>query len=452
MMAAASVFFAGAMTSCVSSDDPTTVVTPTQDQLYQSAFINAFGNIAANQTWGFGEDNAETIVFDENRKIVDASASARSLVGTRGVNANGNEWGLYVNVPQPLTEEQKDVVTKWFKEHQNPQGVAVNWSDFFVQQVYTGEWSGNMNFLYCGSDTDHTFNFNAGDAGVYRNVCYGLQEGATDQNQRVYGSDKIEFMVDSSTEYFGFHNSFDSNFYADNYVIIPGDEIDPIVAGMYFVGFDFEANGQAENQQVARDFYFDNWIVKITPGDYKVGQRVFVEDLIAKTISEDLGNIDGSDWDFNDAVFDVFFEKSYWPVEKITAVITLRAAGGTLPLYIAGKEIHQAFGVSTNTIVNTVADDQSIALDHTTAPIVVFRADVTVEDANALAARVVNEDGRSIQLKSETGKATQKFAIPVTAKWLKETTLFTEGYPDFRQWVNDGQTEWWNNGVAAKLY
>ena len=78
-----------------------------------------------------------------------------------------------------------------------------------------------MNYLYCGSDTDHTNNFNAGDAGVYDPVCYGLNN-PDDINDRIYGKDKIEFMVGSSTEYFGFHNSFDSNFYKDNYVIIPG--------------------------------------------------------------------------------------------------------------------------------------------------------------------------------------------------------------------------------------
>ena len=206
-------FAALAFAACSNNDD--SVYDPNrsaQGDKYASAFMKEFGvdKIASNVNWGF--DTPQKANFDNEVKFTGF---------TRGVNANGNEWGLYVEVPQPLTEDQKTVVTNWFKANKNPQGVAVNWSDFFVQQVYKGEWGGNMNYLYCGSETDHTNNFNAGDGGVYGNVCYGLNPGATDQNDRNYGSDKIEFMVNSSTEYFGFHNSFDSNFYVDNYVIIP---------------------------------------------------------------------------------------------------------------------------------------------------------------------------------------------------------------------------------------
>ncbi len=413
-------FVALGLASCVSDKE----VTPqTQAEKYEAAFEDFVGGqINANVNWGF--NNQQVVTFN----------SEGEYVGMRGVDANGNGWGLYVDVPQPLTEAQKQVVTEWFQSNRNPEGVAVNWSEFFVQQVYKGEWGGNMNYLYCGSDTDHTYNFNAGDAGTYGNVCYGLNPGATDQNDRIYGSDKIEFMVNSSTEYFGFHNSFDSNFYKDNYVIIPGDIIDSSVAGMYFVGFDFEANGQADNQKVARDYYFDNWIVKITPGLYKNARRIMVEDLIAA----DLSQVDKSDWDFNDAVFDVAFVGE-------DAVITLWAAGGTKALTIGGQEVHELFGQATSKMINTNATNGVDGL----TPVIFRVSNPGTTNANDIVVKV-----GSTELKAETGKAPQKIVVSSNTKWMQERQIITKGYAQFATYATEGTPENWYETVtdASVLY
>ncbi len=420
MTAIAAVAMGAAFTSCSHNDEEyQPKPEPTDAEKLESAFEKTFGKIDPTNDWGFGD-----------------VALAR---GTRAVNANGNEWGLYVEVPQPLTQAQKNVVTNWFKTNQNPKGVAVNWSDFFVQQVYKGEWGSNMNYLYCGSETDHTNNFNAGDAGTYGNVCYGLKPGATDQNDRIYGPDQIEFMVNSSTEYFGFHNSFDSYFYKDNYVIIPGDVIDPIVAGMYFVGFDFEANGQSDNQKVARDYFFDNWIVKITPGLYRNNKtyRIFAEDLIG----ENLDDIQASDWDFNDAVFDVWKDDKNNDVDKKIVVI-LYAAGGTKKLTVGGKEVHEQFGVPVTTMVNT--EGASVE-----KPVAIFRLSGSFSNANDI--KVVLED--NIELTATTGNVPMKLCVPTGTKWLKEKNLISLGYPDFPKYVENkaAVSTWYNNRVNSYL-
>jgi hypothetical protein len=411
--------------SCVSDNE---VNTQTQDQKYQAAFENLVGGkINANVNWGFNDQ--QVVTFDSEGKFA----------GMRGVNADGNQWGMYVEVPQPLSQDQKDVVTKWFKDNKNPEGVAVNWSDFFVQQVYKGEWGGNMNYLYCGSDTDHTNNFNAGDAGTYGNVCYGLKPGATDMNDRIYGPDKIEFMVNSSTEYFGFHNSFDSNFYKDNYVIIPGDVISPIVAGMFFVGFDFEAHGvDANTQQVERDYFFDNWIVKITPGMYKSAQRIMVEDLVASDLSQ-VGYTNGkSDWDFNDAVFDVAFVDD-------DAVITLWAAGGTKSLTIGGKEVHELFGKPVSTMINTNATGGVDGL----APVIFRIPNVGTKNAKDILVKV-----GSTELKAETGQAPQKVEVSRSTRWMKEMMILTSSYADFATYATTASpTNWYENASnTGNLY
>lgn len=418
-------FVALGFASCVSDKE---VNTQTQDQKYQAAFENLVGGkINANVNWGFNDQ--QVVTFDSEGKFA----------GMRGVNADGNQWGMYVEVPQPLSQDQKDVVTKWFKDNKNPEGVAVNWSDFFVQQVYKGEWGGNMNYLYCGSDTDHTNNFNAGDAGTYGNVCYGLKPGATDMNDRIYGPDKIEFMVNSSTEYFGFHNSFDSNFYKDNYVIIPGDVISPIVAGMFFVGFDFEAHGvDANTQQVERDYFFDNWIVKITPGMYKSAQRIMVEDLVASDLSQ-VGYTNGkSDWDFNDAVFDVAFVDN-------DAVITLWAAGGTKSLTIGGKEVHELFGKSVSTMINTNATGGVDGL----APVIFRIPNVGTKNAKDIVVKV-----GGTELTAETGKAPQKVEVSTSTRWMKEMMIITSSYADFATYATTASpAKWYENASnTGNLY
>ena len=110
-----------AIASCTKNDFEVTTADQIREAQYQQAFENQFGTINSNVNWGF--ENQTKVTFDSEGKFAGF---------TRGVSANGNEWGLYVDVPQPLTEAQKEVVTNWFKKNKKPQGIALNWSDFFV--------------------------------------------------------------------------------------------------------------------------------------------------------------------------------------------------------------------------------------------------------------------------------------------------------------------------------
>ena len=276
-------FVALAFASCVSDKE---VTVQTQEQKYEAAFENFIGGqVNPNVNWGFYDQ--APLQFDADGKLIS---------GLRGNDANNNMWGGYVEVPAPLTEAQLKVVREWFQANKNPQGIAVNWSDFFVQQVYKGGdnpgpnsaekytaadgttvyvGSNNMDYLTCGKNDEHINNFNFGIGSEKDPVMYGYRKPAyenEDKNNRVVnGKDRINFMVNSSTECFGYFNSGSSQQRDNNYVIIPGDIIDPIVAGMWFVGFDFEGKlkdeaGNNTNMAVEADGYYSDWIVKITPG------------------------------------------------------------------------------------------------------------------------------------------------------------------------------------------
>ncbi len=393
------LFFSAAMmvavgfaaVGCSSNNDVEFNPNAEKEFTYKEAFVKQFGKIDPKNNWGFG-------------------ASTKSI-GTRGVDANANMWGNYVEVPDPLTQAQIDVVTQWFKNNKNPQGIAVQWSDFFAQQVSSGEYSNHMDKLTCGTSNEHINNFNGGNCST-NNVFDG------DSNH----PDQIQFMVNSSTECFGFHNSGDSRQYNDNYVIIPGSKIDASVAGMYFVGFDYENH---MNQEVNKDGYYDNWIIKITPALYK-------GDNARRIMCEDLGATD--DFDFNDVVFDVY---NQWD----GAVITLHAAGGTLPITVAGKNVHEAFG--TNEMVNTGKG--------ATCPVVIFRVSQRYDDFKVPVV-VSGSNGATWTLNAETGEAPQMFAVPTSVKWTKERTNIKEAYPQFINYVRDANNSKWYESPAEGLW
>ena len=433
-----------AMASCTHDD----YAPVSKQEQYQAVFEKEFGAVNPNVNWGFTPQQVFT--FDKDGK----------LIGTRGANPNSNEWANYLIVPTRLTDAQKDVVRKWFQTHKNPQGQKVNWSDFFVEQVYKGgtntegshspeiyntlkdgvetqnkvTGSNQMDWLACGSDatpsSEHINNFNNGNG-------------------------DIMYMYDYNTTCFGFHDSygdnhFENTYYYDSYVLIPGDIIDPIVAGMYFVGFDYKTakydNGEI---RVNPDGYYSDWIVRVVPGLNAPGKakRVMVEDII----DSDLKSVQTSDWDFNDAVFDVRFEKSWvngTPENNYQdghhqkyAIITLHAAGGTKYLTIGGEgdkgvEVHKALGVETGTMVNTG--------NGATCPVAIFRIPVAdnVDNANDIPVYVGAQE-----LTAQQGEATQKLCVPTDVKWMKERVQFINSYDQFKDYVNSNTPENWYESV-----
>ena len=429
-----------AMASCTHDD----YAPVSKQEQYQAVFEKEFGAVNPNVNWGFTPQQVFT--FDKDGK----------LIGTRAANPNSNQWADYVTVPTKLTDAQKEVVRKWFQNNPNPQGQKVNWSDFFVEQVYKGRTntegsqsleeyeilkngvpqtgnkvtgSNQMDWLACGSDatpsSEHINNFNNGNG-------------------------DIMYMYDYNTTCFGFHDSygdnhFENTYYYDSYVLIPGDQIDKSVAGMYFVGFDYKTakydNGEI---RVNPDGYYSDWIVRVVPGLNApgAGKRVMVEDII----DSDLKSVQTSDWDFNDAVFDVRFDTNWKDGHNQKyAVITLHAAGGTKYLTIGGEgdkgvEVHKALGVETGTMVNTG--------NGATCPVAIFRIPVAanVDNANDIPVYVGTQE-----LKAQKGEATQKFCVPTDTRWMQERQQLKKTYNQFGGYVNNGTPADWYNKIDDKI-
>lgn len=197
--------------------------------------------------------------------------------------------------------------------------------------------------------------------------------------------------------------------------------------------------------EAACDGYYSDWIVTLTkaeritpPDDYTPQYQgcIMAEDLTAN------GDPTGkkSDWDFNDVVFN-------WDIHEGKAYIELLAAGGTLPLTIGGElvdgevvggvEVHQKFGVSTGTMVNTglaTKDPVKFILqgEHNT---------YNDGDANAIKLHV-KKGGQWIEITAEQGEPAGKFNCAVGTAWCDEYVDIRRVYPRFAEWVANETVNW----------
>ena len=450
-------FVALAFASCVSDKE---VAPQTQDQKYAAAFENLVGGqVNANVNWGFTDMNTN-VVKDKD----DASTSRRAH------NVNLNQWGTNdaaFYFPENVTAEEEAAVLTYFENlpRNIENTININWTDFFVYQVHKGTTkykdgdgtefvaSDKMNQLWCYKqpnmvDGEHVNNFNNGNNTTTQNT----------EARSYRGEYKIKggtFMLNSGTADFSYSNSNESGRHYNDYVIVSGNDVfkgNPEMlqkyGEFYYVGFDYRSESSVNkdvntNENVKRDYVYTDWIVRISPAEYMNTQRIMVEDLIDSSLEK----VDVSDWDFNDAVFDVAFvrnqDASYQTHDY--AVITLWAAGGTKALTISGKEVHELFHEPTSKMINTNAnggvDDK--------AP-VIFRVDMgqTTDWNKKYNAIDIVVKVNGTELTAAKGKATQKFAVPVGTKWMKERKIITSTYTKFQEYVRNNDPLDWYKTIA----
>lgn len=151
-----------------------------------------------------------------------------------------------------------------------------------------------------------------------------------------------------------------------------------------------------------------------------------------RIIAEDLSASESSDFDFNDVVFDVTFTSS------TTALVTLQAAGGTLPLTVAGVEVHDMFGVSTSTMVNTFAGNKSAY-----APV---SFEITGIDSSKRGRDIeilVLKGDEWCPLEAHQGVPAAKIAVKPTFVWCDEYEAIESRYPLFRDYVQNREVIWY---------
>lgn len=238
--------------------------------------------------------------------------------GTRAANVNGNLWYQDWERPTNVTEaEREKVIAEFSKKREGKKNdISVTWKNFWVQQVYKGESTYNDGFnqdIGRGSDhMDHLQVFNNLKVNVlnwwpyeeevieYEGNYEHINNFNNGNNTTIYTDDEtheqyigttlmVTMGTDGRDEQFAYHNSTDSKYHYE-YIILNID-------GAYYIGFDFYAHGtdvypSNKNQDVERDWIFNDWIVKVVPA-HKKGEPAPVPELDEPT-SGSAGQIDPS--------------------------------------------------------------------------------------------------------------------------------------------------------------
>ena len=473
------------LASC--STEVETIDQKAREEMFESNFNSTFGvteSTYANHDWGmnmmplaeaedysnikYTADSADIIYLTDSIHSLDSiplaeargamtrGAATRSAT-TRAANVNGNMWYQDWSRPTNVTAEEIAWAKAEFgKVRYNRPWVSINWPNYWVQQVYKGEqqywdWNGSnigwgsnqMNNLQAfnsrsrtvlnwwplsyifGEAYEHVNNFNAG------NNTTTYTDDVTHQ-QYIGTTLMTDMATNGRTDQFVYYNSIDSKWHSE-YIVLEHN-------GSYFIGFDFYADGPwyNKNQNVDRDYKYDDWIIKITPA-VPANAAPSVERI--RVMCEDLSG-SRSDFDYNDVVFDVKFIKSG---NKYYADIILQAIGGELPLYVGNYEVHGKFGVSTGTMVNTYEGRHS---EVSPVQFTVELPDGTYNNAfeaiNALPVYVRTSTSQTpIQLTTNPGQSAEMIAVPVSTDWPDERESIRNRYPAFVDWISDSSVVWY---------
>ena len=170
--------------------------------------------------------------------------------------------------------------------------------------------------------------------------------------------------------------------------------------------------------------------ITVNVPEYK--RRIIVEDLKGN-INADT-KIEKSDFDYNDVVFDAI---TWQDVNKKNHLkVIVRAAGGTLPIYVKGKEIHQGIGY----MFNTSNPDYEFGYELIDDEIISENAEkfnfnnIPVE---------VEVDGQRVPAGSDIGQAPEKIAVGLDYKWCQEKNNIKDIYPNFIKYVTDKNYKDW---------
>lgn len=392
-----------------------------------------------------------------------------------------------------VTDEEILYVSEWFRTHPNPGTKAVKLNDFFIQEVSWDEdrvpypngavndkvnWydqngsqqsrnniTAKMDELCCFQNykTDvndwqtatHINNMNNGNTNI-ANAGKSYADLPADKTTcgTLFTQRSMSRFKCNDGDYvtsFAAHQSTDSR-WTDRYVFVHLEFTGTASGRKYsgdYIAFDFGFNGEklgvydGNGKVVERqpDGYYSNWILKISPAVKDQEPSSYTR----RVMCEDLGDTD--DFDFNDLVFDVSFDKV--AEGNYTANVTVRAVGGTLPIYIGtdmNQELHAAMGADVKQPVNVGAPN-GVETSQT-----VTRTIYGLEEPNAdLVPICVVRDGNKATLLPSTRElksaAPTKICVPTTVKWMKERMdIQNNGYEKFGDYVGDRNVKFWESG------
>ena len=246
---ALAIIACGLLTSCHETEIDYASQLEAKKATFAENFVKFYGEIDPNQDWGFGtttrgitrtgntgETYAATHVYKDAYDNVIAGANCNANQWADATLDGPDQFGGWL-VPDELSPEQKDLVTRYFQTVNDMDYQDPYLRHFFVQQVHKGGnelahnttegiiaannihyTSDNMNQLTVGIYNSHINNFNRGTYGVDEGSTYG-EAGApgvgvlnnnctTNEFDDNHHTDQIMLMVNvDDTQCMGYHCS-----------------------------------------------------------------------------------------------------------------------------------------------------------------------------------------------------------------------------------------------------
>ncbi len=372
-----------------------------KDAEYEVAFTRAFGDYDKTHDWGF---------------------SRVEVAQTRGVIKENHELPNGLTKPT-LKDGEANYVMDWFRNNDGECSEGLDIRKFFI--VYVGgnnnvkiyySWDGSVNngnvvLDYLQIDGEHINDWNANNGPTV-------------------------YVYDRKADNFTSHNSYcdlTTSKWKLAKITYQGEEGDYV--GLSAYGRKNETPEKYQLTDYDRENFYDDWVFKIVPAEPLPPTPPTLIDQ-GRIICEDLADSQGSDFDFNDVVFDAYLYSDG------SCKIVLQAAGGTMPLTVGGHEVHNEFGgFSTKKMINTHA---TIG-DHIDG---VRPAEFTITGISSIIniPILVNGGTQVWEISAPIGKAPQKLCVPITFQWCNERVSIKDRYPRFSDWVLNKSIGWsWIN-------
>ena len=394
-----------------------------QAQVYNEVFKEEFGTPAANHNWGFGA--FEVVAATEPMSSFDFmnanSAPMNRAVAEKVTSVKSQHYDtfddvlaagqakcyFYLRIDNKIVEKEKE---------------AVQNNKTALYFPYIDDLGNGVVDLYYSTDNEGLI-----DANKFNEMANVRIDGVSVATTDEPIPDDL-FIKAPTFETMALH--------------VP-DSIKELVAGSVE---NFENNYKlfwyvAKWQEHDTRIHVDGVVVpkeQITVNVPEYRKRIIVEDL--KGNINATTKVNSSDFDFNDVVFDAVTWKD---VDKKNHLkIILRAAGGQMPIYVAGKEVHEDVGYMFNTVNPDYNFSKVLVQDS------IIANDASTFDFNSIPVEVV-VNGKTIAAGSNIGQAPEKIAVDLDYKWCKERMNIKDVYPAFLEYVADkANTNWWKPVVV----
>ncbi len=389
---------------------------------YKAVFEQTFGKINSNHHWGFDKAG-----YNMTRGVAEANYNNYELPDVIK-NSDGKSFNKDFNV---VTTEI------------DPKDLDLGeYGDYFVQHVF--KQTHNSTNQYWGTSDQHhnmaqlqAYDYNHNEWVDVENFTGGQNTHTMKDTKGHKMTKGVTLMVNMGQPVEGKPMfrwiSKSDNVICDNYSIrkvVRKDKKGNVVDEGIYVGLGYNN----DNKALATDY--DAWIIKLVKA---VGTPAYFER--GRIMCEDLGSLQNSDLDFNDVVFDATMYNDG------SIDIIVQAAGGTLPIYVAGEKV--TLGQMKNTGVGDYVAPQTIKI----------AAEQNRDGENwkwkslfEIPVEVVGKDGVKYELQGEKGNAPGKFCTYIGLPWPDEYVKFNDAYPSFNDWVQNAQPDtWWEQHINEEF-